>query len=57
VPQPTINYRARASIESRAHAQVAKGKAMRRVFAVVLGAPSNDGRFVAGRQLIDYGFH
>ena len=36
---------------------VAKGKAMRRVFAVVLGAPSNDGRFVAGRQLIDYGFH
>lgn len=33
------------------------GKRSRRVFAVVLGAPSNDGRFVAGKALLDYGFH
>ncbi|WP_055326085.1 D-alanyl-D-alanine carboxypeptidase family protein [Ralstonia solanacearum] len=32
------------------------GHQTRRVFAVVLGAPSNDGRFIAGKALIDYGF-
>lgn len=32
------------------------GHQARRVFAVVLGAPSNDGRFIAGKALIDYGF-
>jgi len=33
------------------------GRKTRRVFAIVLGAPSNDGRFMAGKTLIDYSFH
>jgi len=54
VPQPTINYRARASIESRAHAQLRDTERWDSL-GKVIAAPAPQPEAIYARNLEKYG--